>query len=97
MIVPNSPNFELSHRYPWMIEGSPNDTPVSWEVSFARSGLPLRLRSTDRMVQAAELSWVKSTPVDARYLTRGDVSGRGSSTHLTENGQRLMRLLNFPD
>jgi murein DD-endopeptidase MepM/ murein hydrolase activator NlpD len=97
VIVPNSPNFELSHRYPWMIEGSPNETPVSWEVSFTRSGLPLRLRSTDRIVQAAELSWIKSTPIDARYLTRGDVAGRGSSAHLAESGQRLMRLLNFPD
>jgi hypothetical protein len=49
------------------------------------------------VVNAAELSWLKSSPIDARYLTRENVAGRGSSAHLTQSGKGLMRLLTFPD
>ena len=97
VLIPNSPNFELPRRYPWMVEGSPNDKPASWEVSFARSGLPLRIKTDARAVSAAQLSWLKPGSVDARYLTRENVAGRGQSAHLTESGNGLMRLLTFPD
>lgn len=97
VIVPNSPNFQLPHRYLWMIERTPNEKPASWEISFTRSGLPLRLNPSDRRVSTAEISYVKSSPVDCRNLTRGNVAGRGSSAHLTDSGKALMRLLTFPD
>jgi hypothetical protein len=97
VLIPNTPNFELPRRYPWMMAGLPNEKPAAWEVSFAASGLPLRIASSDRVVNKAELSWLKSSPVDARYLTRGIVAGRGSSAHLTDSGKGLMRLLSFPD
>ena len=97
VIVPNSPNFQLPERYPWMIEGAPNEKPVAWEISFARSGVPLRLTPSARGVSAAELSYVKPSPVDCRNLTRGNVAGRGASAHLTQSGRDLMRLYTFPD
>lgn len=97
VIVPNSPNFQLPRRYPWMIEHQPNEKLASWEISFSRSGLPLRLTPSDRAVPAAEISSVNPSPIDCRYLTRGDVAGRGSSAHLSESGKALMRLLTFPD
>lgn len=97
MLIPASPNFELGRRYPWMMEGSPNDKPPSWEVSFTRSGLPLRIRPGSRAVSSAELSWLKTSPIDGRYLTRENIAGRGTSAHLTESGKGLMRLLTFPD
>jgi murein DD-endopeptidase MepM/ murein hydrolase activator NlpD len=95
--VPNSPNFQLPRRYPWMIDGVTNEKPASWEVSFTRSGLPVRLTPDDHAISAAEISYVKSSPIDCRNLTRGDIAGRGSSAHLTESGKALMRLLTFPD
>ncbi len=97
VIVPNSPNFQLPERYPWMIEGAPNVKPVAWEISFARSGVPLRLTPSVKGVNAAELSYVKPSPIDCRNLTRGNVAGRGTGTHLTESGRALMRLYTFPD
>ena len=97
IIIPNSPNFELPRRYPWMIEGLPNEKPVSWEISFAASGLPLRMQPSDRTVNSAQLSWMKSSPIDARYLTRDNIAGRGSGAHLTESGKRLMRLLTWSE
>jgi hypothetical protein len=97
VIVPNSPNFQLPKRYPWMIESPPNEKPPAWEISFARSGLPLRLTPSGRAVSEPVLSFVKSSPIDCQYLTRGDVAGRGDHAHLSDSGQRLMRLLIFPD
>jgi murein DD-endopeptidase MepM/ murein hydrolase activator NlpD len=96
-LVPNSPNFELPRRYPWMIAQPPNEPPASWEVSFTRSGLPLRVQPSMRAVGAAELSFVQPGAIDCRYLTRDDVAGRGADAHLTERGRALMRLLTFPD
>jgi murein DD-endopeptidase MepM/ murein hydrolase activator NlpD len=96
VVIPNSPNFQLPRRYPWMITASPNDKPVSWEVSFSRSGLPLRLVPGNRAVSAAEVSYVKSGPGDLRNLTR-HLAGSGSSAHLTDSGRAYMRLLTFPD
>ena len=95
--IPNSPNFELPRRYPWMMEGAPDETPVSWEISFTRSGLPLHLKPSNRAVGAAELSWIQSSRSNARYLTRDNVTGRGDGARLTDTGKALMRLLTFPD
>ena len=97
VLIPNAPNFELPRRYPWMIEGMPEENPASWEVSFAASGLPVRLQPSGRVVTAPELSWLRSSPVNARYFTRGNVTGRAGSAHLTQEGKALMRLLTFPD
>jgi len=95
--VPNSPNFQLPGRYPWMVASMPNEKSAAWEISFARSGLPFRLTPSDKAVSGAELSYLKPSPIDARYLTRGNVSGRGQSARLTDNGKTLLRLLTFPD
>ncbi len=96
VIIPHSPNFQLPRRYPWMTDGSPNEKPVSWEISFTRSGLPLRLAPSDRAVSAAGLSYVKPGPGDLRNLTR-HLAGRGSSARLTDSGKAYLRLLTFPD
>ncbi len=97
VIVPNTPNFELPRRYPWMITGSPNEKPAAWEISFTASGLPIRLTPSARDVRAAELSYLKPSLVDARYLTRDHVAGRGATGHLTDGGRNYLRLLTFPD
>ena len=91
VIVPNSPNFQLPERYPWMIDGAPNEKPVAWEISFARSGVPLRLTPSGKGVSAAELSYVKPSPIDCRNLTRGNVAGRGQRAPDRER-PALMRL-----
>jgi murein DD-endopeptidase MepM/ murein hydrolase activator NlpD len=97
VILPNSANFQLPQRYPWMIEGLPNEKPAAWEVSFTRSGLPLRVAPRSRNVREPEISFVQSSPIDYRYLTRGNLAGHGSKARLTDSGKALMRLLTFPD
>ena len=97
VVVPNSPDFQLPRRYPWMIEGSPNEKPAAWEISFARSGLPLRLRASDRALTSAELTYVKPSPGNYGDLTRGNLTGRGRDVRLSESGRSLLRLYTYPN
>lgn len=97
VIVPNTPNFQLPRRYPWMAGTAPNEKPASWEISFARSGLPLRLAPSAREVSAAEVSYLKPSAIESSYLTRGNVAGRGPKARLTDSGKAYLRLLTFPD
>jgi hypothetical protein len=69
----------------------------SWEVSFAQSGVPLRIESSDKRVTQPELGYVKKGSVDYSYLTRDIVSGHGANAQLTNYGRQLMRLLIYPD
>lgn len=95
--LPKSRHFELPKFYPWMLTtGSPNEK-SSLEVSFAQSGVPLRIEPNDKSVTQPELSYVKNRSVNYSYLTRDMVSGHGTNAHLTDYGRQLMRLLIWPD
>ena len=97
VLLPASKHFDLARFYPWMVAHKTDRTPASWEVSFNRAGMPLRIEPSARSVREPELSYMKKGPIDATYLTRDQVASRGEGAHLTENGQRLMRLLVYPD
>jgi murein DD-endopeptidase MepM/ murein hydrolase activator NlpD len=95
--VPKSRHFELPKLYPWMLATGSRNGKSSWEVSFAQSGVPLRIESSDKRVTQPELGYVKRGSVDYSYLTRDIVSGHGANAHLTNYGRQLMRLLIYPD
>jgi murein DD-endopeptidase MepM/ murein hydrolase activator NlpD len=95
---PNSSYFELPKLYPWMLtDHARNEKPVSWEVSFARTGLPLKIESSTKQVTQPELTYAKKSSVEYSLLTHNIVGGRGEQAHLTDSGRRFMRLLIFPD
>jgi len=94
---PRSPHFELPKLYPWMAGGSADAQSRSWEVSFARSGLPLRIEPSERKVKEPAVVYVKSSSLNASYLTNGVATGPTSHAQLTEYGQQMMRLLIWPD
>ncbi len=95
--VPRSGYFELPKLYPWMRRGDANQKTASWEVSFNRAGVPLKIEPSDKRVSQPELTYVKKTAIDCSLLTRGEMTGRGQRAALTEYGQQLMRLLTYPD
>ncbi len=95
--LPRSSHFELPKLYPWMVRASAGVKTSSWEVSFARSGLPLKIQPSEKEVLQPELSYIKETSADASYFTHDAIAGRGAKAHLTENGRQLMRLLIWPD
>lgn len=94
--LPKARHFDLATMYPWLLAAGKRSG-SSWEVSFARSGVPLRIEPSDKRVAQPELSWVKSSTAECSYLTRDVVSGRGANAHLTGYGGQLMRLLIWPD
>jgi murein DD-endopeptidase MepM/ murein hydrolase activator NlpD len=94
--LPKARHFDLPTLYPWMLSpGKRNAT--SWEVSFARSGVPLRIETSDKHVTQPEVTFVKNTAVECSYLTRDVVSGHGANAHLSVYGAQLMRLLIWPN
>jgi murein DD-endopeptidase MepM/ murein hydrolase activator NlpD len=95
--LPKSRHFDLPKLYPWMFPAWKRNEKSSWEVSFAGSGVPLKIEPSDRHVMQPELSYVKKSSIDSSYLTRDIVSGREGNAHLTNYGRQLMRLLIFPD
>ncbi len=95
--LPKSRHFELPGLYPWMLTTGTRNEKSSWEVSFAQSGVPLRIESSDKQLTQPELSYVKKSSANYSYLTRDIVSGHGANAHLTDYGRQLMRLLVWPD
>ncbi len=97
VIIPKSANFELPKLYPWMVHGGAGLGKASWEISFARSGVPLKIEPSGKKVALPELSYVKKSSVDYSHLTRGEISGRADHAALTGYGVTLMRLLYYPN
>lgn len=95
--VPRSGHFELPKNYPWMVQRDAGKDTRSWEISFARSGVPLKIEPSDKKVSKLELTYVKPSSIDYSLLSRGEVTGRGKNAHLTDYGQNLLRLLTWPD
>lgn len=94
--LPNARHFDLPKLYPWMVVPGKRNS-KAWEVSFARSGVPLKIEPSDKRVTQPELSYVKKSAIDSSYLTRDIVTGREANAHLTNYGSQLMRLLIYPN
>jgi murein DD-endopeptidase MepM/ murein hydrolase activator NlpD len=97
VLLPNTKNFDMAKLYPWMIQQKPEGEMGSWEVSFNRAGVPLKIQSNAKAVSEPELSYLKAGGVSSGMLTNERVAGRGANAHLTEKGKQFMRLLTFPD
>ncbi|HYR22800.1 MAG TPA: M23 family metallopeptidase [Chthoniobacterales bacterium] len=95
--LPGSRHFELPKTYPWMVNGNAANEPRSWTVSFARSGLPLRIEPSDRKVKEPELVYVKASLRSASFLIDGIAAGPAGHAHLTEHGKQMLHLLIYPD
>ena len=95
--LPKSRHFDLPKLYPWMLATQNLREKSSWEVSFACSGLPLKIEPSDKHATQPELSYVKKSAIDNSYLSRDVISGRGGNVHLTNYGKQLMRLFIYPD
>lgn len=97
VILPASEKFDLPKRYPWLVRDAATDNALSWEVSFNRAGVPLKVTPAENSVTAPSVSYVKRRGGDYANMTRGVIGGSGEDARLTESGARLMRLLIWPD
>jgi murein DD-endopeptidase MepM/ murein hydrolase activator NlpD len=94
--MPRARHFDLPQLYPWMLTAGKRSG-SSWEVSFARSGVPLKIEPSERRVAQPELSFVKKGSNEYSYLTRDIVAGHQTNAQLTNYGAQLMRLLIWPE
>ena len=97
VLLPDSGHFDLPKFYPWLLAQKSAERPVSWEISFNRAGIPLKIVPSAKQADGPELSFLKPTGIDASSLTRGHIAGRGQGAHLTDKGKRFLRLLIYPD
>jgi murein DD-endopeptidase MepM/ murein hydrolase activator NlpD len=97
VLLPASKNFDLAKFYPWMVRAKSAGEPASWEISFNREGVPLKIQPSEKAVTEPELSYLKPSSVDGATLTMDRISGHGPNAHLTEKGRQFMRLLISPD
>ncbi len=95
--LPDSKHLDLLKQYPWLLRSAASDHPKSWEISFAQSGVPLKVEPSSKAVTQPELTYFKRS--SARYwdLTRGTLTGRGDHASLSDSGRQWMRLLIYPD
>ena len=95
--IPKSRYFELPKRYPWMAPPNAMAHAKSWEVSFTRSGLPIKVEPSERSIKSPQIVYAKKSSMSVYYLTNGIANGSGDDPHLTVYGQIMMRMLIFPD
>jgi murein DD-endopeptidase MepM/ murein hydrolase activator NlpD len=95
--IPLSKHFDLPKLYRWLVVSTAPPEAKSWEVSFARTGVPLKIEPNLKPVSEPELTYFKKSLVNYPDLTRNVVDGRGDRARLTEYGKQLMRLLIYPD
>lgn len=85
---------DLIRMYPWMTGGAPTaPKPASWEISFTRTGLPVRVVPSKEVVTAPTLSFVKPASVPYWMVTRRLVYGERSQGRLSPYGRRLVELI----
>jgi murein DD-endopeptidase MepM/ murein hydrolase activator NlpD len=97
VLLPDSRHFDLLRFYPWLLAQKTAKKAVSWEVSFNRAGVPLKIEPSGKHVGQPELSYMKQTGIESSYLTRDQIAGRGQGAHLTDKGKRFLRLLIYPN
>lgn len=91
VIVPRSPQMDLQERYPWLVQGS--QTGQSWELTFDRTGLPLRIRTVEESTTEPTLSWVHPSTYPQNWMTKGHIQNRGSAPALSSEGRRFIELI----
>lgn len=100
--VPNEGRLNVLWRYPWLISGEDAlsyagvngaTSNASWVIYIARSGRPVRVERSDRIVEGPEIAVLQETAVPYAYLTNGLLTGSGNSYGLSRIGRRHLDLL----
>ncbi len=89
------PEFLL--RYPWMRQGELENA-HSWEIGFAATGHAVSFTPSKRVVSVPEVTHLRPSEMDQRWLTRGLVRGVGKAADLSPDGQKMVALVmdDFP-
>ena len=101
VVVPNDGMLDILWRYPWLSPSLNAWTPIygaveapqeAWEITFARSGLPLRIEPSDRIVEEPVVEVLDPSPIEYKYLTNWLVTGTDDDYTLSKIGLRHVDL-----
>ena len=90
--IPNEGALDLHFRYPWLSEGGYDPTAPSLEITFARSGLPLRIETSGEAVVDPTVVWAEPVNASYSYYTSRMLSG-SYTPDLANTGRRYLHLL----
>jgi murein DD-endopeptidase MepM/ murein hydrolase activator NlpD len=95
--IPSAETPEFALRHPWIIKGNA-ENPVSWEISFSATGLPVAFAPSQRAVTTPTVTSIRPSSIPHRHLTRGLISGEGNRAELSAGGKKLVALItnSFP-
>ncbi len=93
--LPKSPGFDLLRRYPWLLKGGGRSARagVSWEITFSRSGVPLAVAPSLKMVRSPVVTWVRHSPHYHSWNTRSRLTGSGKRATLSSGGRGYVQLV----
>ena len=91
VVVPASNKMDILSRYPWLSNGQ--TTATAWEISFARSGVPLQIKPAESQAKEPTVVWVEPSPFPQNLMTKGFLQGSGSHYTLTREGLRYIDLI----
>jgi len=91
--VPGDDPPEFVKRHPWIRRPGVTN-PVSWEIHFTATGLPVGFEPSGRSVTAPVVTAVRpSGDIPHRFMTRGLITGEGNTATLSNGGRRLVSLV----
>jgi murein DD-endopeptidase MepM/ murein hydrolase activator NlpD len=91
VLIPVSPKMDLTERYSWLLEGD-TDAP-SCEMSFDRTGLPLKVRASNEHPTQPTVTWVHPSPFPQHLLTKRFIRNQGAGFVLSEEGKQYINLV----
>lgn len=92
--APRRGELELLRRYPWLGRSMDRvDAAASWELTFSRSGVPLRIEPVEQSSRGPELVWVRESAVPHAWNTRDRLTGTGARASLSASGLNYVRLV----
>lgn len=94
--VPGGHALELAQRYPWLVEGSPDEIPGGYEITFTETGFPTRITPVARLVFQPGLVRVSDRVRRGYLATNGYLTRRGETYTLSERGRRYAELVATP-
>lgn len=84
----------ILRRHPWLgqnMEGAA--AALSWEITFARSGVPLSFSPRPKALRFPVVTWVKPMNTNHSYMTVSRLQGSGKTAALSPSGSRYIQLI----
>lgn len=92
--IPSTGQLDLVKRYPFLLKQGPAN-PVSWEIAFAGSGLPLSVTPSSKPCDKPVVFEAVPHPFTQLYRTANRVSGSSKAPVLTGSGRNYMQLISI--